>query len=110
MSIPPEQVIADERRWFWETIHNLICAKYGGSVISGWRSHARNKLVGGKDTSLHLIGLAADVRFNTMRSKKQVMEYGAHQAGLHWWDSHPGGRSTALHLQARPALARTERT
>ena len=107
MAIPSEIVLANERQWFREQVYRL-CEKFSASEISGYRTHKRNKLVGGRDDSLHLLGLAMDVRFNAVRSKKQVMTYGASDFGLHWWDSHPTGLS--LHLQARPALAKTERT
>lgn len=39
----------------------MLAAAFDLSVTSWWRSHKRNKAVGGKDDSRHLVGLAVDI-------------------------------------------------
>jgi len=50
-----------------------ICGAYGGSITSSWRSAAHNTAVGGNPQSLHLVGLAADIVFDTTAGKAQAI-------------------------------------
>ena len=52
------------REWvaFWRLV-NEGCREFGGSVLSGIRSKARNEMVGGHPQSRHVLGLAADITF-----------------------------------------------
>jgi hypothetical protein len=74
---------------------NRNCWDHQGSVISGIRSDARNAKVGGKDTSRHLYGLAADCTFSTKEDRaaawangrsKGLRGYLIGRLGIHWQD------------------------
>ena len=57
--------------------HNIvrpIAMLYGASVTSGLRSKKRNKMVGGKENSRHLLDLAADYAIDNLDDKKDFME------------------------------------
>ncbi len=49
---------------------DLICAACGGSETSGMRSVKHNKFVDGVPSSLHLIGLAVDLIFDSHEGRE----------------------------------------
>lgn len=77
----------------------LICWHFNGSEVSGSRSEIRNARVSGHPRSRHLLGLAADVVFDTREGCAAAWEYGK-TLGLHGYIK-SGGRS--IHWQDRAA-------
>ena len=78
-----------------------LCRKHRGSVVSGVRSKARNKRVGGHPRSRHLLGLAADIVCDTKADMARLFA-AAYRLGLHGYVRR-GGRG--CHLQDRAAKA-----
>ena len=79
--------------------HNIvrpIAMRYGASVTSGLRSKKRNKMVGGKDNSRHLLDLAADYAIDNPADKKDFMEECERQ-GLVAIESN----NNAVHIQTK---------
>lgn len=76
-----------------------ICFLYGGSVISWIRSPIRNAEKGGHTFSLHLVGLAADVVFDTEEGVSFAIQR-CQQIGL----SFKINGAFTLHIQALPPL------
>lgn len=57
MEITPHEIRVQE---FWLAVYRYA-TRVRGSVVSGYRTSARNRAVGGESVSFHLQGLAADV-------------------------------------------------
>ena len=53
----------------------VLCLRYNGSVTSWIRSPKRNENVGGVPDSLHLVGLAVDVAFDTPEDKEDAHKF-----------------------------------
>ena len=51
-----------------------LCLVFEGSVTSGRRTQKRNKLVGGVEHSLHLVGLAADIVLDEPSKHGELLE------------------------------------
>lgn len=79
---------------FWLLV-NSLCDEHDGSVISGKRSPVHNKRVGGRDTSRHLEGRAADIRCETREERDGLFE-DAYRVGLRGYKT----RALFMHLQA----------
>ena len=56
-------------------------------ITSGYRTEARNKLVGGRVGSSHLKGLAADISYNGSRERylivSSLLDVGINRIGIH---------------------------
>ena len=78
-----------------------LCLMYEGTEISGIRSPRRNATKGGHLHSLHLVGLARDVAFDTERSRSLALKR-AKQLGLHYELK----GDTTVHFQALPPLSK----
>lgn len=76
-----------------------LCVLYNGSVISGVRSRQRNTILGGHLYSLHLVGLASDVVFDTKRYRSLALRRARHM-GLH----HKLKGDLTAHFQPFPPL------
>lgn len=73
------------------------------SATSGRRSRLRNKEVGGRDESKHLIGMAQDYAFDDTLSTEEIMEIFQYckSIGL-WYDYHNVDTGFHLHTQGLP--------
>ena len=92
---------------FWRLV-NEGCREFGGSVLSGIRSKARNEMVGGHPQSRHVLGLAADITFEPgSDAQKRCADCFSwlHERGLRGY-IRPS--STSLHIQDRSARRSTE--
>jgi uncharacterized protein YcbK (DUF882 family) len=76
----------------------ILAESYHFSVTSWIRSPERNEILGGKPTSLHLTGEAADVVLDTHEVEEDFLA-DVSKAGLHYLIER-----SHIHLQARPAL------
>ena len=79
------------------------CVRFGGSVVSGVRSPARNASVGGHVDSRHTCGLADDLAFDTERLAGEAFRW-FYQQGLHGYRK---GNRRYMHVQDRGAPAPT---
>ncbi len=73
--------------------------RYGGSVISWGRSEKRNKAVGGHVRSFHMLWLAADIVFDTVKGMTDARAH-LQRMGLHTKEN---GKKT-LHVQVVPPV------
>ena len=72
-------------------LEKLDCARHNAGVpfviTSGYRTEARNKLVGGRVGSSHLKGLAADISYNGSRERylivSSLLDVGINRIGIH---------------------------
>jgi hypothetical protein len=85
--VPTHRQPPDEQEWagklcsfYTKLIRN--CWRFHGSVISGIRSPSRNMVVGGKLDSRHLLGLAADVVYDSIELREEAWVEGR-AAGMH---------------------------
>jgi uncharacterized protein YcbK (DUF882 family) len=85
------------RTWFLATIQDIL-KTYKGSVTSWQRSPAHNHHVGGSPHSLHLLGLAVDVLFDSPQDKQAAIKL-ATTWGIHYLDE-----QTHVHFQALPPI------
>ena len=89
-----------EQAWFAIRMAYL-CRTFNGSETSGVRSPKRNLAKGGAADSLHLIGLAKDVIFDTPADQINALET-AGSLGLHF-KTEPDH----VHFQSRPVRPKT---
>jgi hypothetical protein len=91
----PINNVFEEATRFWNAIQTL-CAVHHGSVIGGIRTRKHNVRLKGSPTSLHLLGLAANVVFDTIGDRMRAVQ-DAPRLGLYYRP-----QEGHVHFQSRP--------